>query len=166
MYLEFEEKVIEETEDKKLIRNRDYPLGVDCGSMIGRIRDMLTFEGLAYACYDYPEMVEDMVETACQLVENSLEQLLLHFDFDFASGWEDIAFNSGPIVSPDFFNNVIVSRYKRIADKLHAASIDIWYTDCDGNINQIVPCFMEGGINTMFPFEVNSTGHPGKVLDK
>ena len=28
--------------------DRDYPLGVDCGSMIGRIRNMLTFEGLAY----------------------------------------------------------------------------------------------------------------------
>src|SRR5208283_3878283 len=29
--------------------DRSYPLGVDCGSMIGRIRDILTFEGLAYA---------------------------------------------------------------------------------------------------------------------
>ena len=48
--------------------DRDYPLGVNCGSMIGRIRDMLTFEGVAYAIYDYPEMLEDMVETACQLV--------------------------------------------------------------------------------------------------
>lgn len=26
--------------------DRDYPLGVDVGSMIGKIRDMLTFEGL------------------------------------------------------------------------------------------------------------------------
>ena len=41
--------------------DRDYPLGIDCGSMIGKVRDMLTFEGLAYACYDYPDMVEDMV---------------------------------------------------------------------------------------------------------
>jgi len=47
--------------------DRDYPLGVGTGSMIGRIRNMLTFEGLAYACYDYPDMVEDMVETACLL---------------------------------------------------------------------------------------------------
>ena len=42
--------------------DRDYPVGIYCGSMIGRVRDMLTFEGLAYACYDYPDMVEDMVE--------------------------------------------------------------------------------------------------------
>ena len=41
--------------------DRDYPLGVDVGSMIGKIRDMLTFEGLCYAMYDYPAMVEDRV---------------------------------------------------------------------------------------------------------
>ena len=36
---------------------RAYPIGVDTGSMIGGIRNLLTFEGLAYACYDYPDMV-------------------------------------------------------------------------------------------------------------
>ena len=35
---------------------------------------MLTFEGVAYAIYDYPEMLEDMVETACQLVEDFLAE--------------------------------------------------------------------------------------------
>ncbi|MBA4388450.1 MAG: hypothetical protein C0404_10750, partial [Verrucomicrobia bacterium] len=64
--------------------NRTYPLGVWCGSMIGKIRDMLTFEGLAYATYDYPDMVEDMVETSCQLVEDSLDQLLPNIKFDYA----------------------------------------------------------------------------------
>ncbi|NLD88076.1 MAG: hypothetical protein GX633_07450, partial [Clostridiales bacterium] len=68
--------------------DRDYPIGVDVGSMIGRIRDLLTFEGLCYAIYDYPEMVEDMVETCCILVEDQLDQILPHFDFDFAAGWE------------------------------------------------------------------------------
>ncbi len=59
--------------------NRDYPLGVWTGSMIGKVRDMLTFEGLGYAIYDYPEMVEDMVETSCQLVEHALDQLSAAF---------------------------------------------------------------------------------------
>jgi uroporphyrinogen decarboxylase len=98
--------------------SRDYPLGVNCGSMIGKVRDMLTFEGLAYACYDYPDMVEDMVETCCLLVEDSLDQLLPHFDLDYAFGWEDICFKSGPLVSLDFFTQVVVPRYKRIGSKL------------------------------------------------
>ncbi|HEY3417647.1 MAG TPA: uroporphyrinogen decarboxylase family protein, partial [Armatimonadota bacterium] len=145
---------------------RDYPLGVNCGSMIGRIRDMLTFEGLAYATYDYPEMVEEMVETACVLVENMLDQVLPHIDFDFASGWEDICFKNGPIVSVSFFNEIIVPRYKRISKKLHAAGIDLWFTDCDGDVRPILPGLMEGGINCLFPFEVNGCAHPAELLNE
>jgi uroporphyrinogen decarboxylase len=146
--------------------HRDFPLGVYCGSMIGKIRDMLTFEGLAYALYDYPEMVEDMIETACQAVELVLDQLLPHFKFDFASGWEDICFNHGPIVSPDFFREVIVPRYKRINKKIKEHNIDIWYTDCDGDVRPILSFFLESGINCLFPYEVNSCAHPCTLLDQ
>ncbi len=145
---------------------RDYPLGVDCASMIGKVRDMLTFEGLAYACYDHPEMVEDMVETCCQMVEQFLDQVLGRIDFDYACGWEDICFKNGPIVSVDFFRDVVTPRYKRIGNKLHAVGIDLWYTDCDGDVRPILPLMMEGGINCLFPFEVNSCCHPGELLDE
>ena len=145
-------------------KNRDYPLGVSCGSMIGKIRDMMTFEGLCYACYDHPDMVEDMVETACLLVLDYLDQVLPHIDFDYASGWEDICFKNGPIVSVDFFRDIVMPRYKRISAKLHAAGIDLWYTDCDGDVRPIMPYLMEGGINCLFPFEVNGCAHPSELL--
>lgn len=145
---------------------RDYPLGVDCGSMMGKIRDMLTFEGMAYAVYDYPEMVEDMVETACVLVEDQLDQVLGRIDFDYASGWEDMAFKTGPIVSMDFFTSVVVPRYQRIGKKLADAGMDIWYTDCDGDVRFFVPGMMSAGLNTMFPWEVNSSGHPAEALER
>ena len=146
--------------------DRSYPLGIGCGSMIGRIRNMLTFEGLAYACYDYPDMVEDMVETACVMVEDFLDQVLGQIDFDFATGWEDICFKNGPIVSLDFFTKVVVPRYKRIGDKLHAAGLDLWYTDCDGDVRPLMPGFLESGINCLFPFEVNSCTHPAELLNE
>jgi len=146
--------------------DRDYPLGISCGSLIGKVRDMLTFEGLAYATYDYPEMVEDMVETSCVLVEDFLDQLLPHFQFDFAAGWEDICFKNGPIVSLDFFNQVVVPRYKRLNRKLKQYGIDIWFTDCDGDVRPLLPGFLEAGINCLFPFEVMGGGHPGKLLDE
>ncbi|MBT3343752.1 MAG: hypothetical protein HN404_12200 [Gemmatimonadetes bacterium] len=153
-----------------VIRNhppdRDYALGVNCGSMMGKIRDMLTFEGLAYAIYDYPDMVEDMVETCCVLVEDALDQILPHVDVDFGTGWEDICFKNGPIVNMDFYTNVAVPRYKRIGDKLHAAGIDLWYTDCDGDVRPLIPGFLEVGINCLFPYEVNSCIHPGELLDE
>ncbi len=143
---------------------RDYPLGIHCGSMIGKIRDMLTFEGICYAICDYPEMVEDMVETVCQLVENYLDILLPEFDFDYASGWEDICYNGGPIVGVDFFRDVVMPRYKRIHKKLAEFGIDLWYTDCDGDVRPILPFLLEGGINCLFPYEVNSCAHPGELF--
>lgn len=146
--------------------DREYPLGVHCGSMIGKTRDMLTFEGICFAWADYPEMLEDMVETNCQLVENMLDQVLGIIDFDYASGWEDICFNHGPILPPSFFRDVIAPRYKRISKKLHAHGIDLWYTDCDGDVRPILPTFLDSGINCLFPYEVNSCAHPGELLDQ
>ena len=146
--------------------DRDYPLGVNCGSMIGKIRDMLTFEGLAYAIFDYPEMVEDIIETSCLLVENFLDQVLGEIDFDYASGWEDICYKSGPIVSVDYFKNVVMPRYKRINKKLKAHGIDIWFTDCDGDVRPILPYLLEGGINCLFPFEVNCCTRPAELLNE
>lgn len=143
-----------------------YPLCVHCGSLIGRVRDMLTFEGLAYACFDYPEMVEDMVETRCLLIEDMLDQVLPHVRVDLAGGWEDICFKNGPICSVDFFEQVVVPRYERISRKLRAAGVDLWFTDCDGDVRPLLPGFLKGGVNCMFPWEVNSSGHPGAMLDK
>ncbi len=145
--------------------DRDYPLGINCGSMIGKVRDMLTFEGLCYAMFDYPDMVEDIVETACVLVEHSLDQILGKVKFDFASGWEDICFKNGPIVSVPFFRDVVMPRYKRISKRLHAHGIDLWYIDCDGDVRPIMPYFLEGGVNCLFPYEVMGCAHPGELLD-
>ncbi|MFR8975378.1 MAG: uroporphyrinogen decarboxylase family protein, partial [Eubacteriales bacterium] len=124
------------------------------------------FEGTAYACYDYPDMVEDMVETRCVLIEDFLDQVLPHFDFDFASGWEDICYKNGPIVSVNFFKEVVMPRYKRINKKLKEYGIDVWYTDCDGDVRPILPYLLEGGINCLFPYEVNSCAHPAELLDE
>lgn len=146
--------------------DRSYPLGVYCGSMIGRIRDMMTFEGICYAWGDYPEMLEDMVETCCMLVEHALDQVLGKIEFDFASGWEDICFNYGPILPPSFFEEIVAPRYKRICKKLRDNGVDLWYTDCDGDVRPLLPIFLESGINCLFPYEVNSCTHPGELLSQ
>jgi uroporphyrinogen decarboxylase len=133
---------------------------------MGRIRDMLTFEGIAFAIFDYPDMLEDMVETACVLTEDFLDQVLGRIDFDYASGWEDICFKNGPIVTMEFFREVVVPRYKRIGRRLHQHGIDLWYTDCDGDVRPLLPGFLEAGINCLFPYEVNSCAHVVELLDE
>ena len=99
-------------------RERDFPLGINRGSMIGVVRNWTGFEGLALMTYDDPGFVEEMVEALCRCVEGTLARALEDVSFDFAAGWEDICFNSGPIVNPAFFDRVVRPGYERISDLL------------------------------------------------
>lgn len=157
--------------DAEVLRDRhpddhEYVLAVNAGSVIGKIRDMLTFEGLAYACHDYPEMVEDMVETTCVLIEQHLDRVCSVVQPDLAWGWEDICFRSGPLVSLGFFREVLIPRYRRIREKLDSYGIDLWLTDCDGDIRPLLPDWLDVGLDIMFPFEVSCSGHPGELMDR
>ena len=57
-------------------------------------------------------------------------------------------------------------RFKRIGKKLRTHGIDVWYTDCDGDVRALIPGFLESGLNCLFPFEVNGCGHPADVLNE
>lgn len=139
---------------------RDYPLATRIGSMIGVPRNWIGFEGIAMMVYDDPELLEEIVETLCCLVCDSLQRVLGDVEFDFAAGWEDICFNSGPIVGVPFMRDVVAPRYKRITDLLHKHGCHVVWTDTDGNIVPIVDSFLAGGINCMFPVEVQGGSDP------
>ena len=139
---------------------RDYPLGIGIGSMIGTARNLIGFENIALMVYEDPLLLEEIVETFCVCVIETARRALRDVRFDFGAGWEDICFNSGPIVGVDFYKRVITPRYRRIADLMNLHGIDLLQTDCDGNIMPIIPCFLDGGINTMFPVEVHGGSDP------
>ena len=48
----------------------------------------------------------------------------------------------------------MVPRYKKITDFLHSHGIDILHADSDGNVNELIPIWLEVGINFPWPLEV------------
>jgi len=146
-------------------RERDFPLGIHIGSMIGKIRDWTGFEGVALMTYDDPGFLEEMVETMCRCVLTTIERALGDVEFDLAMGWEDICFNSGPIIHPAFFDRVIRPRYERITERVRAHGCFVCGTDCDGNVMPIIESFLKGGINCMFPVEIRGGTDPRALRD-
>jgi len=57
------------------------------------------------------------------------------------------------------------SRYKQITDFLRSQDIDILHADSDGNINELIPLWLEVGINFPWPLEV-AAGMDGVALRK
>ena len=146
-------------------REAVHPVSAPIGSMIGVPRNWLGFERCAMLAYDDPDLLDEIVETLCQCAVVVLEEVCQYVEFDFGSGWEDICFNSGPIVSPWVFDKHIVPRYARITDVLRKHGCDITWTDCDGNVCPILDQFLAGGINCMFPVEVHAGSDPVKIRD-
>jgi uroporphyrinogen-III decarboxylase len=149
---------------KQSVANRDYPLGVFCGSLFGWIRDWMGFEGVSYACVDQPELVEEIMEHLTEMALTAIYKIPADVQLDYAAFWEDMAFNKGPIISPRLFREWMTPRYKRITDALRERfGVDIVYVDCDGNILSLVEHWLAGGVNVMFPLEVRAGSDPVRI---
>jgi uroporphyrinogen decarboxylase len=145
---------------------RDYPLGVDIGSLFGWIRDWAGFEGATMMVHDDPGLLEEIMERLTVIIVGNVEWAASQVQLDFGGGWEDMCFNMGPMISPSDFARLMVPRYRRITEVLHRHGCDVIYTDCDGNINQLVPLWLEAGVNCMFPVEVAGGTDPIALRDR
>jgi hypothetical protein len=132
----------------------DAPIVIDTGSMIGWIRNWMGVENLAYLCYDDRDVLADMCNTISDLVCWQLDIILPRVKVDMGWGWEDICFRTGPLVSPDVFKECAVPGYRKISDKLLQYGCDLHLVDCDGLVDDLIPHWLDGGVNVMFPIEI------------
>ena len=131
------------------------PYGLYCGSLYGVIRNWLGLEGSAYLQVDDPDLFDEMIETVGRLCYRVTETVLkMGIPFDFGHFWEDICFRSGPLIHPAVFERKVGPHYRRITDLLRSYGVDIISLDCDGQIDLLIPIWLENGVNTMFPIEV------------
>jgi hypothetical protein len=134
---------------------RDYPYGLYCGSLFGRIRNIIGLVGVSYMQVDDPDLFTEIVDTWADLCYQDTKYALESgAKFDFGHFWEDICCKSGPLINPAVFAEKVGPHYKRITDLLREYGIDIVSLDCDGVIDALIPTWLENGVNTMFPIEV------------
>jgi len=133
----------------------DSPVALGVGSFFGFLREWMGLEALAYAFYDDPAWVEDMMDTMLDLelvvVERALSRIK---SVDFAMFWEDMAYKVGPLISPAMFRQFMLPRYRKLTDLIRKFGVDLIMVDSDGDIRTLIPLWLEGGVNGFFPLEV------------
>mgnify|MGYP000397904872 CR=1 FL=1 len=77
-----------------------------------------------------------------------------------------MAYKSGSLVSPSFVKKYMAPHYKRITEFLHSKSIDIITLDSDGNIWELIPSWLDCGINGVLPNEVAAGMDVVKMREK
>ncbi len=120
----------------------------------GQLRNWMGMENLSYVFFDYPEMIRDMVGHWAELVVRQLESLPPDVRIDRVNWWEDMASKNGPLISPAGFREFLQPGYRRVMSAARKRGCALGMVDCDGNPHDLVPNWLEEGVNIMFPLEV------------
>ena len=126
------------------------------GGFFGPIRNLTGLEGLCMAFYDQPKLVERMMAQRAEIMIAITEKILEYADFETFWFWEDMAFNSGSLIDPRMFRRFALPHYRRVCDWLRGRGIKHIWLDSDGDIHELIPIWLDAGINGLWPFEVQA----------
>ncbi|MDW8343250.1 MAG: uroporphyrinogen decarboxylase family protein [Verrucomicrobiae bacterium] len=136
-----------------------YAYFIWAGSLYGWLRDWMGVENISYLVYDDPALFEEMVTTLADLiVEVHRRAFAQGAKAQVAGMWEDMCYNAGPLLSPPLFKKYLVPQYQRITEQLRRHGCDVIWVDCDGKIDELIPLWLEAGVNCMFPIEIGTWG--------
>ena len=99
----------------RTFRTRDYPLQLTHGGVYGFARNLMGDENLAYAFYDDPALVHDIMDSYTDMAIRIWSKMCAVVEFDLIECWEDMASKNGSIISPATFREFMTPNYRRIA---------------------------------------------------
>lgn len=122
----------------------------------GQLRNWMGIENLSVTLYDDPGLIAEMVSHWAELCARQIERLPADIPVDQVQWWEDMAGKNGPLVSPAQFRQFITPGYRRVMEAARRRGCVLAQVDCDGNPAELVPCWLEVGVNVMYPLEVQA----------
>lgn len=127
------------------------------GSLFACPRDWMGIEEWSCLAYTDPALYEEIVAHVCDyfLALNGVF-LAKGAQFDFTYFFEDCCFKNGPLISPDIYRRFYHKYYRRMVDFYHAHGVDKVLLDSDGKVDALIPCWLESGIDIVFPIEVGT----------
>ena len=123
-------------------------------SLFGFVRELMGPERTLYAFYDEPLLVHDIMETCTELILALLPKVFDDAPLTSIFFWEDMCYRSGPLISPDMFRQFMIPRYRRITDYARGRGCDTIFVDCDGDVSELIPLWLEAGVKGIYPMEV------------
>jgi uroporphyrinogen decarboxylase len=136
---------------------RTTPLGAWLGGTFGYIRNWMGVEGACLAFYDDPGLVDDMVAHLTHLHASLARRIFAAgVKLDWVMFWEDMAYNHASLISPELYRRHCLPFYATLVDLVRGAGVPVVGLDSDGNVDELIPLWLDAGIPLMHPMEVAS----------
>lgn len=119
-------------------------------------RDLMGDEALAVSYYTQPDLIHDINDTWCSLLENLVVTALRHHPLDVLHLNEDMAYKNASMVGKSLFDEFIAPYYQRFRQIVEAHNIPVFSVDSDGCLNELIYWFRDCGVNLIGPNEVQA----------
>ena len=156
-------------ERAKYLNDKGRVLYVDASG--GGLLQMLgvgDWNSLVAACealIEKPRMVEDLIERTTDFYCVCLERVLSKVQVDYASLYEPIASNTGPVISPAMFERFSMPGYRKVLGLLEKYDVPLRiFCTTGGDLTSLLPPLIEAGINGLWISNIHSAGMEYPVL--
>ncbi|OGV83955.1 MAG: hypothetical protein A2340_16170 [Lentisphaerae bacterium RIFOXYB12_FULL_60_10] len=143
-----------EDEARRVKSLGDIPISLYLVGLYAFWRNFWGEEKLAYAFYDEPDTLHDMAKTWLAMHAANVGRVLAAIPCDWTLFHEDMACKGGPLIGPDMFREFMTPYYRELLQQLRSLGQHRLAVDSDGDNKDVLECFVDLGINGLYPFEV------------
>lgn len=144
----------EMTKTAKIFSQRNTPLVIAIPGPFWKLRDWIGFENLCMLMVENPNFVEEMTEFWKHFVLGILERYQRYITFDSVIINEDMAYKGKSMISPAMARRFLKPSWSAWTDLLKKSGCPVVMLDSDGYIGELIPLWIETGINACIPVEV------------
>jgi uroporphyrinogen decarboxylase len=103
---------------------------------------------------DDPEFIGEMVEFWTEFVSKTMRRVLDAGVLDHLGMSEDMAYKEKSMISPAMARKFLAPAYRRWVKEARQGGVPIIDMDSDGKVDELIPIWIESGINVCDPIEV------------
>lgn len=132
--------------------------------MLG-VGDWPSLVSACLALVERPAFVEDLIDRTTHFYCVCLERVLSKAAVDYASFYEPIASNTGPVVSPAMFERFAIPGYKKVIGLLDRFNVPLRILcTTGGDLSSLLPSLIDAGINGLWISNIRSAGMEYRTL--
>jgi hypothetical protein len=133
---------------------REYVVSLSFPGPFWQLREWCGFEPLCMLFMDNPEFIHEMVSFWSDFVSNTMARALASGVVDRIWITEDMAYKGKSMISPAMTREFLMPSWSRWASEARQAGVQIIDEDSDGMVDELIPLWIESGINVCDPIEV------------
>lgn len=140
----------------KRMHTTDRPVMFTIQGFYWTMRQWMGFEGLSLAFYDMPELIDEMLDFVLDFNIRLMRKHISGARVDNLMINEDMAYKTASMVSPALFREKFLPRYRELIQEGKSICAGKVFVDCDGHIGQLIPLWIEAGVDGTSPVEIAS----------